>query len=86
MLFCLIISFHIYTDLLHHVDYIDFGADAEGRQAYAIHWEPPPEQAYRWKNISPKVPNSLRIYECHVGTSGSEPKISSFNEFIEKVF
>ncbi|XP_022716864.1 1,4-alpha-glucan-branching enzyme 3, chloroplastic/amyloplastic isoform X2 [Durio zibethinus] len=59
--------------------------DAEGKQAYAIHWEPPPECAYKWKNVAPKVPHSLRIYECHVGISGSEPKISLFNDFTEKV-
>lgn len=59
--------------------------DAEGKQAFAIHWEPPPECAYKWKNPSPKVPVSLRIYECHVGISGSEAKVSSFNEFTEKV-
>lgn len=58
---------------------------AEEKQAFAIHWEPPPEEAYKWQNISPKVPKSLRIYECHVGISGSEPKISSFNDFTEKV-
>ncbi|KAK6269615.1 hypothetical protein POUND7_006720 [Theobroma cacao] len=59
--------------------------DAEGQQGYAIHWEPPPECIYKWKNIAPKVPKSLRIYECHVGIGGSEPKISSFNDFTEKV-
>ncbi|XVF03810.1 hypothetical protein REPUB_Repub05bG0025000 [Reevesia pubescens] len=59
--------------------------DAEGKQAYAVHWEPPPECTYKWKNIAPKVPKSLRIYECHVGISGSEPKISSFNDFTKKV-
>ncbi|XP_015899268.2 1,4-alpha-glucan-branching enzyme 3, chloroplastic/amyloplastic isoform X1 [Ziziphus jujuba] len=59
--------------------------DADGNQAFAIHWEPPPEEAYKWKNSRPSVPQSLRIYECHVGISGSEPKISSFNDFIEKV-
>ncbi|XP_027340733.1 1,4-alpha-glucan-branching enzyme 3, chloroplastic/amyloplastic isoform X3 [Abrus precatorius] len=59
--------------------------DVDGRQAYAIHWEPPPERAYKWKNTRPKVPNSLRIYEAHVGISGSEPKISSFNDFTDKV-
>ncbi|WVZ13783.1 hypothetical protein V8G54_011349, partial [Vigna mungo] len=37
----------------------------DGKQAYAIHWEPPPEQEYKWKNRSPKVPKSLRIYEGH---------------------
>ncbi|WJX31671.1 1,4-alpha-glucan-branching enzyme 3, chloroplastic/amyloplastic [Trifolium repens] len=59
--------------------------ELDGRQAYAIHWEPPPEDAYKWKNKSPKVPKSLRIYEAHIGISGSEPKISSFNDFTDKV-
>ncbi|KAE9598487.1 putative 1,4-alpha-glucan branching enzyme [Lupinus albus] len=59
--------------------------EADGMQAYAIHWDPPPEHAYKRKNTSPKVPNSLRIYEAHVGISGSEPKISSFNDFTDKV-
>ncbi|KAG4920812.1 hypothetical protein JHK82_049752 [Glycine max] len=59
--------------------------EVDGRQACAIHWEPSPEQAYKWKNMSPKVPKSLRIYEAHVGISGSEPKISSFNDFTDKV-
>ncbi|PPS09021.1 hypothetical protein GOBAR_AA11619 [Gossypium barbadense] len=59
--------------------------DAEGKQAYAIHWEPPPEYTYKWKHTAIKPPKSLRIYECHVGISGSEPKISSFNDFTEKV-
>ncbi|KAL5077460.1 hypothetical protein RYX36_016444 [Vicia faba] len=58
--------------------------ELDGRQAYAIHWEPPPEDAYKWKNQSPKVPKSLRIYEAHIGISGSEPKISSFNDFADK--
>ncbi|TQD84715.1 hypothetical protein C1H46_029738 [Malus baccata] len=59
--------------------------EAEGEQAFAIHWEPPPEYAFKWKNSRPKVPKSLRIYECHVGISGSEPKMTSFNDFTEKV-
>lgn len=60
-------------------------SDAEGKQAFAIHWEPPPECAFQWKYTSPKKPKSLRIYECHVGISGKEPKVSSFSEFTEKV-
>ncbi|CAL1354143.1 unnamed protein product [Linum trigynum] len=59
--------------------------DPDGKQAYAIHWEPSPECAYKWKYTAPKVSKSLRIYECHVGISGSEPKIASFSDFTEKV-
>lgn len=59
--------------------------DADGNQAFAVHWEPPPEYTYKWKHKHPEVPKSLRIYECHVGISGLEPKIASFNDFTEKV-
>ncbi|KAI3983455.1 hypothetical protein MKX01_038875 [Papaver californicum] len=59
--------------------------EVEGKQSVAVHWEPPLEEAYRWKKERPKVPKSLRIYVCHVGISGSEPKVSSFSEFTEKV-
>ncbi|MQM20091.1 hypothetical protein Taro_053106 [Colocasia esculenta] len=58
---------------------------ANGRQPCAIHWEPPPEQKYKWKNSRPETQKALRIYECHIGISGSEPKISSFNDFTKKV-
>ncbi|KAJ4835690.1 1,4-alpha-glucan-branching enzyme 3, chloroplastic/amyloplastic [Turnera subulata] len=59
--------------------------DPDGEQPFAIHWEPPPECAYKWKNSSPEVPKSLRIYECHVGISSSEAKIASFGDFTVKV-
>ncbi|VAI89236.1 unnamed protein product [Triticum turgidum subsp. durum] len=57
----------------------------EGMQSYAVHWEPPPEEIYKWRFGRPKVKGSLRIYECHVGISGSEQKISSFQEFTSNV-
>lgn len=60
-------------------------SDADGKQAVAVHWEPTPEYAYKWKHKQPVKPKSLRIYECHIGISGQEPKISSFNDFISKV-
>lgn len=56
-----------------------------GEKSCAVHWEPPPEAVHKWKNPRPEVPKSLRIYECHVGISGSEPKIASFEEFSLKV-
>ncbi|KAK9673873.1 hypothetical protein RND81_12G195300 [Saponaria officinalis] len=59
--------------------------DGDGNQPCAVHWDPSPECAHKWKNNSPKRPKSLRIYECHVGISGSDPKVSSFLEFTEKV-
>nr|GLL38339.1 1,4-alpha-glucan-branching enzyme 3, chloroplastic/amyloplastic [Ipomoea trifida] len=59
--------------------------DAVGNQAFAVHWEPPPESEYKWKHKLPPKPKSLRIYECHVGIAGQEQKISSFSDFINKV-
>ncbi|CAI9088371.1 OLC1v1022679C1 [Oldenlandia corymbosa var. corymbosa] len=59
--------------------------DAEGKQAYAVQWEPPPELAYKWKHNPPRKPKSLRIYECHVGISGQDPRVASFDDFVEKV-
>ncbi|XP_027062308.1 1,4-alpha-glucan-branching enzyme 3, chloroplastic/amyloplastic isoform X1 [Coffea eugenioides] len=59
--------------------------DADGKQAFAIHWEPPPESKYKWKHKHPPKPKTLRIYECHVGISGQDPKVASFDVFIQKV-
>ncbi|KAI5658445.1 hypothetical protein M9H77_27238 [Catharanthus roseus] len=59
--------------------------DADGKQAFAVHWEPPPESAYKWKHKQPQKPKSLRIYECHVGICGQEPKVASFRNFIQNV-
>ena len=59
-------------------------ADADGKQAFAIHWEPPPESKYKWKHKHPPKPKTLRIYECHVGISGQDPKVASFDVFIQK--
>ncbi|GAB2258619.1 hypothetical protein Droror1_Dr00014779 [Drosera rotundifolia] len=59
--------------------------DVDGKLNCAVHWEPPPDCGYKWKNERPKPSKSLRIYECHVGICGVEPKVSSFNEFTEKI-
>ncbi|GAB2277765.1 1,4-alpha-glucan-branching enzyme 3, chloroplastic/amyloplastic [Dionaea muscipula] len=59
--------------------------DVDGKQPCAVHWEPSPDCAYKWKNEHPNQPKSLRIYECHVGISGVEQKVSSFREFTEKI-
>ncbi|MCQ2186319.1 MAG: alpha amylase C-terminal domain-containing protein [Bacteroidales bacterium] len=41
-------------------------------------WNPSP---YKWQNANPaKVENPL-IYECHIGMSGEEEKVASFDEF-----
>ncbi|KAK9938596.1 hypothetical protein M0R45_015324 [Rubus argutus] len=64
---------------------IPHGSKCRWRTSFCNPLGTTPELAYKWKNAHPKVPKSLRIYECHVGISGSEPKVSSFSDFTEKV-
>eukprot|EP00250_Pteridium_aquilinum_P019100 c24294_g1_i1 orf=39-2882(+) len=59
--------------------------DPDGVRSSSIFWEPPPREVFQWQNESPERPRSLRIYECHIGISGSEARISTFNEFTEDV-
>ncbi|MCO5595807.1 hypothetical protein L7F22_049856 [Adiantum nelumboides] len=59
--------------------------DPDGGRASSIYWEPPPREIFLWQHKSPARPKSLRIYECHVGISSSEAKISTFNEFTDNV-
>jgi len=56
------------------------------RNIYDHHfWNPPKEEVYQFKNPKPKRPTSLKVYECHVGISSSEPKVNSYNDFSESV-
>ncbi|MCI2121422.1 MAG: alpha amylase C-terminal domain-containing protein [Bacteroidales bacterium] len=44
-----------------------------------------PEKAYRWRNgKGPRIENPL-IYEAHIGMSGEEEKVSTFDEFRNNV-
>ena len=42
-------------------------------------------QKYSFKHSRPNKPSSLRIYECHVGISSCEPKVSSYKEFASDI-
>ncbi|MCL2085034.1 MAG: alpha-amylase family glycosyl hydrolase [Oscillospiraceae bacterium] len=44
-----------------------------------------PEQPYEWHDGGFKPRKPRLIYECHVGMSSEEPKISSFREFTQNV-
>ncbi|KAK6634467.1 1,4-alpha-glucan branching enzyme [Polyplax serrata] len=46
-------------------------------------WRPPVK--YEFKNSKVKRPESLRIYECHVGIASNEPKIGTYREFTTNV-
>jgi len=48
-----------------------------------IYWDPP--NAYSWKNKKPERPETLRIYEAHVGISSPEPRCATYDEFRENV-
>ncbi|THD27033.1 1 4-alpha-glucan branching enzyme variant [Fasciola hepatica] len=44
-----------------------------------------PPQRYQMKYPHPPRPKSLRIYECHVGISSTEPKVASYTHFKDNV-
>ncbi|MBS0010382.1 MAG: 1,4-alpha-glucan-branching enzyme, partial [Bacteroidales bacterium] len=58
--------------------------DEETKIFSCRHWHPP--SAYEWKHpdFKPDFSHPL-IYECHVGMSSEEEKISSFDEFRKNV-
>jgi 1,4-alpha-glucan branching enzyme len=49
----------------------------------AVFWNPP--EPYKWKNKAPKKPESLRVYEAHVGISSWEGRVCNFDEFTDNV-
>jgi 1,4-alpha-glucan branching enzyme len=48
-------------------------------------WNPPSEEKYVFKNSHPPKPDNIRIYECHVGISTSEPRVGLYKEFTRNV-
>ncbi len=42
-------------------------------------------QVYKMQHPRPKKPESLRIYECHIGISSVEGKVNSYNDFAQNV-
>ncbi|XP_078448398.1 1,4-alpha-glucan-branching enzyme, chloroplastic/amyloplastic-like isoform X2 [Wolffia australiana] len=62
------------------VDPSRFAAPYDG-----VYWNPPPSQRYEFKHPRPEKPISPRIYEAHVGMSGSEPRVNSYREFADDI-
>jgi hypothetical protein len=61
-------------------------AQAPGEIPYnGIYYDPPEEERYKFKYPRPQKPAALRIYECHVGMSSPEPKVSTYLEFARDV-
>lgn len=49
-----------------------------------VFWNP--EETYQWKNPPHvKRPDSLRIYECHVGMATNDLKVGTYREFADNV-
>ena len=46
---------------------------------------PPKEEQYTFKNQRPKIPQSLRIYEAHVGISSPETRVATYKEFTKNM-
>lgn len=68
--------------------------DAGEVQYNGVYYDPPARAppgelvegaAYTFRYPRPPRPRDLRIYECHVGMSSAEPKVSSYTEFRETV-
>ncbi|KAL4966872.1 1,4-alpha-glucan branching enzyme GLC3 [Aspergillus stella-maris] len=47
----------------------------------SVFWNPPKEQRYIFQHGRPKKPESLRIYEAHVGISSPETRVATYKEF-----
>ncbi len=43
--------------------------------------DPPASERHVWKHKRPGRPDSLRIYEAHVGMSSEEEKVASYTHF-----
>lgn len=50
-----------------------------------LFYNPPEEIRYKFKNSSPPRPQSLRIYECHVGIGTHELKVGTYDEFTDNI-
>ncbi|KAK2722654.1 1,4-alpha-glucan-branching enzyme-like [Artemia franciscana] len=57
----------------------------EGVAYEHVFWNPPPASKYQFRFKSPRRPESLKIYECHVGIATEEAKVGSYKEFARNV-
>uniref|UniRef100_A0A453BXL0 Glycosyl hydrolase family 13 catalytic domain-containing protein n=4 Tax=Aegilops tauschii subsp. strangulata TaxID=200361 RepID=A0A453BXL0_AEGTS len=66
--------------------WIKFSVQAPGEIPFnGIYYDPPEEEKYVFQHPQPKRPESLRIYESHIGMSSPEPKINSYANFRDEV-
>jgi len=55
--------------------------DSEGVAYCQRFWNPHPQEKYVMKHPRPARPDSLRVYECHVGISSWEGKVNTYKDF-----
>ncbi|KAI1343713.1 alpha amylase [Xylariaceae sp. FL0016] len=48
-------------------------------------WNPPESEKYTFKHQRPKKPQSVRVYEAHVGISSPELRVTTFKEFTKNM-
>lgn len=51
----------------------------------AVLWNPPKHERYVFKHPRPKQPQSVRIYEAHVGISSPELRVATYKEFTKNM-
>ncbi|KAF7176696.1 hypothetical protein CNMCM7691_003709 [Aspergillus felis] len=51
----------------------------------SVFWNPPESERYKFKHSPPKKPESLRIYEAHVGISSPETRVATYKEFTKNM-
>lgn len=51
----------------------------------AVFWNPPVDEVHKFQHARPKKPESLRIYEAHVGISSPETKVATYKEFTKNM-
>jgi len=84
------VKIHMMTEGGEWIDripaWIKMAVQAPGEIPYnGIYYDPPEEERYKFKYPRPAKPAALRIYECHVGMSSPEPKVSTYLEFARDV-
>ncbi|KAL4819508.1 1,4-alpha-glucan-branching enzyme [Aspergillus spinulosporus] len=47
----------------------------------SVFWNPPKAERYSFQHARPKKPESLRIYEAHVGISSPDTRVATYKEF-----
>ncbi|KAH6678940.1 alpha amylase [Plectosphaerella plurivora] len=48
-------------------------------------WNPPPQEKYQFQHPRPKKPESIRVYEAHVGISSPELRVATYKEFTKNM-